>query len=165
VSINSHLSLDLVTTLYNSMATHAHLMIDPLADGTPVLPAAFEGHEITTVESRASYRKEKDDVIGGEVEEVPRLEDNAQAPEGPTTGKYEEWAYVGLYQRWGCWLTGSTSTTMVTRVLGPTDTHQHSSKATSTKLDETRLPADLVPMLKGFATSSSQETGPSHPLS
>jgi len=86
------------------MATHAHLMIDPMADGTPVLPAAFEGHEITTVESRASYRKEKDEIVGGEVEEVPRLEDNAQAPEGPTTGKYEEWAYVSIDFR--IWNTG-----------------------------------------------------------
>jgi hypothetical protein len=97
------------------MATHAHLMIDPMADGTPVLPAAFEDHEITTVESRASYRKEKDDVVGGEVEEVPRLEDNAQAPEGPTTGKYEEWAYVSSHLRLRYRLTGSTSTTMVTQ--------------------------------------------------
>jgi len=96
VSKNSHLSLDLTSNRYDTMATHAHLMIDPMADGTPVLPAAFQDHEITTVESRASYRKEKDDVVGGEIEEVPRLEDNAQAPEGPTTGKYEEWAYVSL---------------------------------------------------------------------
>jgi hypothetical protein len=105
-------------------------MIDPLADGTPVLPAAFEDHEITTVESRASYRKEKDDVVGGEVEEVPRLEDNAQAPEGPTTGKYEEWAYVSFHLRYRHRLTGSTSTTMVTRVSDQMDIRQHSSRAT-----------------------------------
>ena len=111
------------------MATHAHLMIDPLADGTPVIPAAFEGHEITTVESRASYRKEKDDVVGGEVEEVPRLEDNAQAPEGPTTGKYEEWAYVSSPLRGRYPLKGSTYITMVTRELDQTDTRQHCSRA------------------------------------
>jgi hypothetical protein len=89
-------------------------MIDPLADGTPVLPAAFEDHQITTVESRASYRKEKDDAVGADVEEVPRLEDNAQAPEGPTTGKYEEWAYVSSHLRLRSQLISSTSTTMVT---------------------------------------------------
>jgi hypothetical protein len=44
--------------------------------------------------SRASYSKEKDEVVDGDVEEVARLEQTAEAPEGPTTGKYEEWAYV-----------------------------------------------------------------------
>jgi hypothetical protein len=76
------------------MSTHAHLMIDPMADGTPVLPGAIGDHQITSVESRASYRKEKDEVVDGDVEEVARLEQTAEAPEGPTTGKYEEWAYV-----------------------------------------------------------------------
>jgi hypothetical protein len=137
-------------------------MIDPLADGTPVLPAAFQDHEITTVESRASYKKEKDDVVVGDVEEVPRLEDNAQAPEGPTTGKYEEWAYVSSYLRWRYRLTGSTYTTMVTQVSDQMDIHQHFSKATSIKPDGIQSLVDLVPMLEEFATSSLPELDPSH---
>jgi hypothetical protein len=75
------------------MATHAHLMIDPMADGTPALPATMRDDHITRAVSRTSYRKEKEELADGEVEEVPRL-GGEEMPEGPTTGKYEEWAYV-----------------------------------------------------------------------
>ena len=59
----------------------------------------------------------------------------------------------------------STYTTMVILELDRTDTRQHSFRATSIKLDGIRSPVDLVPTLKESATSSSQETDPSHPLS
>jgi hypothetical protein len=114
-------------------------MIDPMSDGTPVLPAAFEGHEISTVESRASYRKEKDAVVDGDIEEVNRLEQEPAAPEGPTTGKYEEWAYVSCSSsRAEFQLTVSTCTIMVIPVSGRTDTRQPSFRASSLKQDAIR---------------------------
>jgi len=136
------------------MSTHAHLMIDPMADGTPVIPAAFEDHQITTVQSRVSYRKDKDEEIGGDVEEVARLEHNAEAPEGPTTGKYEEWAYVSLVSVITL-LTISTCTTMVIRVLDPMDTLRRSSRAFLIKRDVTRSLVDHVPTPKECAGSNS----------
>lgn len=76
------------------MSTHAHLSIDPMADGTPVLPINDDGEiEIARASSRASYLKEKDGAISGE-EEVTGIAQEAIPLEGPTTGKYEEWAYV-----------------------------------------------------------------------
>ena len=136
------------------MSTHAHLMIDPMADGTPVIPAAFEDHQITTVQSRVSYKKDKDEVIGGDVEEVARLEHNAEAPEGPTTGKYEEWAYVSLVSGI-ILLTCSTCTTTVIQVLDPMVIRRLSSRAFSIKRDVIRSLVDRVPMPKECAESNS----------
>lgn len=76
------------------MSTHAHLMIDPMADGTPVLPInEDDGVQPARVSSRVSYTKEKDEATSGE-EEVAVASSGNVMPEGPTTGKYEEWAYV-----------------------------------------------------------------------
>lgn len=136
------------------MSTHAHLMIDPMADGTPVIPAAFEDHQITTVQSRASYRKDKGEVIAGDVEEVARLEHNAEAPEGPTTGKYEEWAYVSLVSVM-ILLRISTCTTTAIRVSDPMDIRRLSSRAFSIKRDVIRSLVDHVPMPKECAGSNS----------
>lgn len=83
------------------MATHAHLQIDPMSDGTPALPASIRDDHITTAISRTSYTKEKQELGDGEgeVAEVPRL-GGEEMPEGPTTGKYEEWAYVRAHCLW-----------------------------------------------------------------
>lgn len=76
------------------MSTHAHLSIDPMADGTPVLPMNEDGGiEVERASSRVSYLKEKDGAISGE-EEVTGITQETIPLEGPTTGKYEEWAYV-----------------------------------------------------------------------
>lgn len=81
------------------MSTHAHLQIDPMSDGTPVL--GILDQEIVhaaRVSSRASYNKEKDGAVNNE-EEVLAINESETLAEGPTTGKYEEWAYVSVV-RW-----------------------------------------------------------------
>ena len=65
-----------------------------MADGTPVLPMNENGEiEVARASSRASYLKEKDGALSGE-EEVGGIANEPAPLEGPTTGKYEEWAYV-----------------------------------------------------------------------
>lgn len=76
------------------MSTHAHLQIDPLADGTPVLGISDQDVvQPARVSSRVSYTKEKDGAVNNE-EEVLATDGSDISLEGPTTGKYEEWAYV-----------------------------------------------------------------------
>lgn len=123
------------------MATHAHLSIDPMADGTPVLPINDDGEvEIARASSRVSYQKEKDGTISGE-EEVTGISQNPTPPEGPTTGKYEEWAYVGpnsSHSRWSLLIVLSICTITVTPGSVLIRTRPHYSRATSTALDMTR---------------------------